>query len=773
MATSQTPQGPKTDVLNDIKGINDILIKSQQISLGLSQDLDESHNKLIQTGGRLGKEYANIASKATDINNSVERTLELTSGLTSTYKNYGKLVENLQRIQVQGRIIEAQKQAFINKLQKEAGITTKEELQTQLASVKQQEEDLAKLKEKIALQEKLRDTAVLEESQIQANNKVVELGREALLLAAELNSEQSKQKKLLTEQALIKLELIEAEEKAVKDAEELTKEVIDQVKGLGKMQILWEKMGKVNPFSAITNLTLASAFKQILEATFEIDKNTTKIANSSGVTKGFAEEITKSYQATSLYAAVINDRTDKALLTVKAQAEAQQQLQAATGQSALYTQQSLQSQIYLTKQLGLSAEEAAKIGQLGLVNSKSTDKVTDNIADQVAGFNKAKGLNLNIRDVLKDVAKVSGVISANYKNDPKAIAQAVSQAKALGVSLQDAAAASRSLLDFESSIENELEAELLTGKAWNLEKARALALSGDTAGALEEELKNVGSLAEFAEQNTVTKEAEAKAIGMTVDQLSDALRQQEVLRTSTVETRKAQEEILKNIKGSADEAKYRAELNAATNGAELLAKQSLVDKQMEYEASMDRVKDGFMSLVNGPMGQLLSGLTSILNTTGGITTAVALGAGYMGFMAARAIATAFASKATAAAIGNWVGAVAAGVAVVSALVALNTDPKPVPAPSVKTMDDGLIAPTGEMVIQTPAGDLVKPNRNDSIIATTNPGGLLNGGGNSNSGNSRAESLLAAILESVSKPSGVYMDSMRVGTSLGMSRSAYA
>ncbi len=36
-----------------------------------------------------------------------------------------------------------------------------------------------------------------------------------------------------------------------------------------------------------------------------------------------------------------------------------------------------------------------------------------------------------------------------------------------------------SLLNFETSIENELKAELITGKQLNLERARAAALTGD------------------------------------------------------------------------------------------------------------------------------------------------------------------------------------------------------------------------------------------------------------------------------------------------------
>ena len=120
---------------------------------------------------------------------------------------------------------------------------------------------------------------------------------------------------------------------------------------------------------------------------------------------------------------------------------------------------------------------------------------------------------------------MSGQLSANYKNDPALIAKAVVQANKLGLTLEGAANASSKLLDFESSIQNELEAELLTGKDLNLEKARLLALNGDAAGAAAEMLGQVGSLSEFQNMNVLQQEALAKAVGMTATELANSLRQ--------------------------------------------------------------------------------------------------------------------------------------------------------------------------------------------------------------------------------------------------------
>ena len=64
----------------------------------------------------------------------------------------------------------------------------------------------------------------------------------------------------------------------------------------------------------------------------------------------------------------------------------------------------------------------------------------------------------------------------------------------LGKSLADVAKESKTMLDFQSSIEKEMEAQLITGMDLNFQKARMLAMQGDEAGAMEEVMKQVGGL---------------------------------------------------------------------------------------------------------------------------------------------------------------------------------------------------------------------------------------------------------------------------------------
>jgi hypothetical protein len=182
---------------------------------------------------------------------------------------------------------------------------------------------------------------------------------------------------------------------------------------------------------------------------------------------------------------------------------------------------------------------------------------------------------------------VSGQLAINFKNNPAEITKAVVQAQALGTTLEKAKDQGRQLLDFETSIESELKAELLTGQAMNLERARAAALQGDQVTVMKE-LANQGmTLNKFQNMNVLAQESYAKAIGLSADELSDQLRKQKIAQ----EQGKSLVEITKQ---EALEAEQR---------------QKIQDK---FNAAIEKLQDFIGNLVAGPVGKFLEILTDIL-----------------------------------------------------------------------------------------------------------------------------------------------------------------
>ena len=135
----------------------------------------------------------------------------------------------------------------------------------------------------------------------------------------------------------------------------------------------------------------------------------------------------------------------------------------------------------IEKGLGIAPEYTAKTMKNMMAISGFTQEQALEQVKLVGQLAKANKVAPN--DIMKDLADNTEFF-ATYANDGgKNLAQAAVEAKKLGVNLSTTAKIADSLLDFESSIEKELEAALLTGKQINYNKARQLALEGDVAGA--------------------------------------------------------------------------------------------------------------------------------------------------------------------------------------------------------------------------------------------------------------------------------------------------
>ena len=76
--------------------------------------------------------------------------------------------------------------------------------------------------------------------------------------------------------------------------------------------------------------------------------------------------------------------------------------------------------------------------------------------------------------------------------------------KKIRIELKRSRKIAESLLDFESSIEKQLEAQVLLGRQLNLDKARELSLAGDLEGVLEEVKNQVGA-EEFSKLNVIQR----------------------------------------------------------------------------------------------------------------------------------------------------------------------------------------------------------------------------------------------------------------------------
>ena len=238
--------------------------------------------------------------------------------------------------------------------------------------------------------------------------------------------------------------------------------------------------------------------------------------------------------------------SDDMNVTTKALAHTLMSVQEQFGFTADFSTETLETATKLTKTVKLSEQAANSLAVASTLSSVAFEEQYQNALLASREIQIQEGRSYSLRAILEDVGKVTGSTRAQLGGSVVEITKAITQAKAFGSSLEDVAAAGRTLLSFEDSITKELEAELLLGKNLNLERARSAALMGDQATVAKELAKEAGTFEEFGKMNVLQQEALAEAMGMTSDQLADILFQQEIEGKNAQELRALGKEELAN-----------------------------------------------------------------------------------------------------------------------------------------------------------------------------------------------------------------------------------
>lgn len=358
----------------------------------------------------------------------------------------------------------------------------------------------------------------------------------------------------------------------------------------------------------------AKLFHSIVEFANEFDHETVAIQRNLGISHEAAFEMNKELE----HMAIHMGRTHKDVVA------ANSEINSFLGTNVTLSEKQLADQVALTKNAGLEAEERAGIMKFSLLTGQSQEKIYNSIGKQNKGV-------LSNRKVLAEVTKISGQLAAQYKNNPELLGKAVVQAQKLGMTLEQTKNISSALLNFEDSISAELEAELLTGQDLNLEKARYLALQGDSAGAAAELMKNLGpnGLAKFQKMNVIQQEAYAKALGMSADELSDSLVKQKQLDSLGKQEAASLKKKVEELK-AAGQVEKAAELEKQVLAGKsvALADQELANSEKMAE-SAEKLKQSFMQFMVGPVSKAMNFFSGVMEaiSSSKILSALAGGVG--------------------------------------------------------------------------------------------------------------------------------------------------
>jgi hypothetical protein len=353
-------------------------------------------------------------------------------------------------------------------------------------------------------------------------------------------------------------------------------------------------------FSWIT-LALTTA-KLFLDALIGADKRVTDIAKNLSISKEAADGIYTNLKG-------FKDNLNSSLQSTQKIVDAFNELSQLTEFSTIATKNQVDAQITLTKQIGISTEAALGFQETLAVSNIDAEKGIDIVTNQIAAFANQNKVVADGRKIFEQISKTSKLIQLNFRGNLDSLVKSTLQANKLGLSLDQVNKIGESLLDFESSISSELEAELLTGKQLNLEQARLYALNNDIAG-LTQEIANQGiNAANFASMNRIQQDAIAKSLGMSSSELGDSLYKQELINKTagnfTKELRNQAEQLKKSnntqdiAKGIALEKRALAIENGILQGKEIKDAITQVDVQTSFNDALEQAQELFSDLASG------------------------------------------------------------------------------------------------------------------------------------------------------------------------------
>ena len=431
-------------------------------------------------------------------------------------------------------------------------------------------------------------------------------------------------------------------------------------------------------------------FTALVAAAGQVNSQVVDLAKSMNVSYEEGQKIRGEF-------AGIAASTSDITVTTKRLVEAQMQFNEALGISGKIIPENAAAQSKLTNQLGIGADSATKLRQIAEATGVSLEEQKLAQYESISAMSAQEGVGIDVKEVMDEVGKAGAYGLAQFQGSVVALTEGVAQAKALGLSLDQVNSIAGKLLDFESSINAELQAELLLGRDINLEKARLAALNNDQKTLMEEINREMGDFEDFSNMNRIQQEAMADAIGMSVDGLSESLLMQQYGEMS-------QREIV------------------ALKGEEVAKQVEMLKTQEAFGLLIEKLQGALTDLAAGPLGSIAKFFTDIL----GESTAIALVIGGLGFgklisglpalinglkvvkglEIGASIAKMWGSYSAfmgPAAIPVAVGATAAMLASIAAY---------------SKMDDGIIPGYGKRILSTPEGKIAF-NDKDTIVAGTN------------------------------------------------------
>ena len=360
----------------------------------MAKDLnpDEVKKRALETAEIVEDALRNISStvgdifkEALDTTSTFSKSLtgDITRGINNLAKSTTTLISNQEKLrtgsltraqiekQIQERSFKIQAIEQQINIAKKAGLITTEDANEQLSqAIAYENEFIADLEEQAKLADKFNKKLGITGNTIKGLNKIPVLGG-----------------LIDSEKVLARIQKKTAEEGSTRF--DVFKE---GVKGVGS-SIKSSLTDPVVGFSALTAIA-----KFFLDAMFGADKRVTNIAKNLSISKGAAEGV---------YQSIIGSKSsmDTLYRTTENMSEAFNDISQLTEFATIATQDQIETQIILTKQLGQSKEEALGLQEAFAVNNVEAGKGVEIVYDQIAAFANQNKIVADGRKYFKKLTK--------------------------------------------------------------------------------------------------------------------------------------------------------------------------------------------------------------------------------------------------------------------------------------------------------------------------------------------------------------------------------
>ena len=267
--------------------------------------------------------------------------------------------------------------------------------------------------------------------------------------------------------------------------------------------------------------------------------------------------------------------------------DANKEINSTTGLQLKFNQKNAEQFRNIAVYQGMGVENAKALFKIATTTTTPFAQIDDSIRDTVNTLNESTGDFVNVGDVVTTMADASADTRMSFNGNLDAMTKTAHVATRLGTSMEAIKNASRSTLDFQSSIEQEMKAEMMLGQNLNLEKLRSATLNRDIAGQAAEQERLVRQTMDAALTNQLVLEDTASALGMSADEYV------------------AMAEAIKN----------NGKLQGENSKTEQINQEANQKKAVEFERSMMKLKDSFSKMFL-PLAEALEPIMS------GVATAI-------------------------------------------------------------------------------------------------------------------------------------------------------